>query len=160
MSLVFWLNRSVDPRASTLFSKVPTFFPNVVTFDYNDSTIAFKSATSLIVLLSFLGVSVLLLVLLPLVILLIFWYFSLLYFDFFVFFFLYFYFRFWVDIDVMLWLWEHSIDVFSFLSVVWKLGNHLGLYQRWKGIVWAAFSPVPWEIDGETHAFPICWSIP
>ena len=78
LSLVFWLTRSVDSRASTLFSKVPTFFSNVVTFDCNDSTIAFNSVTSLVVLLSFLGVSGLLLVLLPLVILLIFWYFSLL----------------------------------------------------------------------------------
>ena len=78
LSLVFWLTRSVDSRASTLFSKDPTFFSNVVTFDYNDSTIAFNSVTSLVLLLSFLGVSDLLLVLLPLVILLIFWYFSLL----------------------------------------------------------------------------------
>ena len=78
LSLVFWLTTSVDSRASTLFSKVPTFFSNVVTFDCNNSTIAFNLVTSLVVLLSFLGISGLLLVLLPLVILLIFWYFSLL----------------------------------------------------------------------------------
>ena len=78
LSLVFWLTRSVDSRASTLFSKVLTFFSSIVTLDCNDSTIAFNSVTSLVVLLSFLGVSGLLLVLLPLVILLIFWYFSLL----------------------------------------------------------------------------------
>ena len=45
-------------RAYTLFSKVPTFFPNVVTFDCNDFTIAFNSVTSLVVSgLLFLGVS-------------------------------------------------------------------------------------------------------
>ena len=58
LSLVFWLTRSVDSRAYTLFSKVPTFFPNIVTFDCNDFTIAFNSVTSLVVSgLLFLGVS-------------------------------------------------------------------------------------------------------
>ena len=56
LSLVFWLTRSVDSRASTLFSKISTFFSSVVTIDSNDSTIAFNSVTSLVVLLSFLGV--------------------------------------------------------------------------------------------------------